>query len=182
MSCKGKGENRKHIMDACWLDEEGNAHDASYWCNDQPGELRTIITDRRTGKVLDCTSYKFKEKRRKEKEKKSDEGCFITTAICESMNKPDDCYELNLLREFRDSYLLSTPEGQELVSKYYRIAPSIVYQIDKSMDANEIYSHVYSGYLKHVIEYIEIKEYHKAIRVYKEMVNHLEAAFKISIS
>ena len=41
--------------------------------------------------------------------------CYITTAVCKSLNKPDDCYELNLLREYRDQYLMRTKDGEILV-------------------------------------------------------------------
>ena len=41
--------------------------------------------------------------------------CYITTAVCESQGKPDDCYELELLRSDRDGYLLATDDGKELV-------------------------------------------------------------------
>ena len=32
--------------------------------------------------------------------------CYITTAVCRSMDKADNCYELTTLREYRDGYLL----------------------------------------------------------------------------
>ena len=52
--------------------------------------------------------------------------CYITTAVCESLGKPDDCYELNLLRDYRDSYLMKQEDGEALVQRYYDIAPTIV--------------------------------------------------------
>ena len=32
--------------------------------------------------------------------------CFITTAVCQELGKPDDCEELTAFRAFRDGYLL----------------------------------------------------------------------------
>lgn len=52
--------------------------------------------------------------------------CYITTAVCQSSGKPDNCYELETLRSFRDNWLTSSPNGVELIQEYYRIAPSIV--------------------------------------------------------
>ena len=52
--------------------------------------------------------------------------CYITTAVCESQNKPDDCYELMMPRHYRDSYLMQTEEGKRIVEEYYEIAPRIV--------------------------------------------------------
>ena len=31
--------------------------------------------------------------------------CYITSAVCETFGKPDDCYELTLLRNYRDTSL-----------------------------------------------------------------------------
>lgn len=74
--------------------------------------------------------------------------CYITTAVCKSLNKPDDCYELNLLREYRDQYLMGTKDGEILVKEYYNIAPTIVKRIDRSPDASEIYADIWEKYLK----------------------------------
>lgn len=38
----------------------------------------------------------------------SQKFCYITTAVCETFGKPDDCYELRLLRTYRDGYLAGT--------------------------------------------------------------------------
>ena len=53
-------------------------------------------------------------------------GCFITTAICATLGKRDDCTELTVLREFRDTYMTETKERRELVREYYDIAPRII--------------------------------------------------------
>ncbi|HIV51861.1 MAG TPA: hypothetical protein H9748_00005, partial [Candidatus Mediterraneibacter norwichensis] len=73
--------------------------------------------------------------------------CYITTAVCRSLGRPDDCYELNTLRDYRDSYLLSTDEGREIVQEYYNIAPTIVKRIDKKAEADEIYENIWKTYL-----------------------------------
>ena len=52
--------------------------------------------------------------------------CFITTAVCESEGKPDDCAELAAFRAFRDGSLSRTEEGRTLIREYYEIAPSVV--------------------------------------------------------
>ena len=75
--------------------------------------------------------------------------CYITTAVCKSLNKPDDCYELNLLREYRDQYLMGTKDG-EICKEYYNIAPTIVKRIDRSPDASEIYADIWEKYFKAV--------------------------------
>lgn len=48
-------------------------------------------------------------------------GCFIATAIYGSYNSP----EVLLLREFRDSYLVTNSIGKKFVQFYYLISPPI---------------------------------------------------------
>ena len=43
---------------------------------------------------------------------KPKKGCFITSAVCESFGKPDDCYELTMFRSFRDNYLAKEQDGE----------------------------------------------------------------------
>ena len=39
------------------------------------------------------------------------EGCFITTACCETLGLADDCFELRTLRRYRDEVLAKQPGG-----------------------------------------------------------------------
>lgn len=57
--------------------------------------------------------------------KASGGGCFITTAICEARCLPDNCEELQILREFRDTYMMATCRGRNRVRQYYERAPQI---------------------------------------------------------
>jgi hypothetical protein len=81
----------------------------------------------------------------KPEEKKSD--CFITSAVCRSFAKPDDCYELSLFRRFRDGWLTGQPEGPALIERYYRTAPAIVAAIDRSPDRDAVYRRIWDAYL-----------------------------------
>lgn len=100
--------------------------------------------------------------------------CYITTAVCRSLGRPDDCYELNTLRDYRDSYLLSTDEGREIVQEYYNIAPTIVKRIDKKAEADEIYENIWKTYLSPCITMIENGENEKCRDLYSSMVRKLE--------
>jgi hypothetical protein len=53
------------------------------------------------------------------------QGCFLTTACCVVMGRPDDGFELTTLRAFRDGWLLRQPSGREVVAEYYALAPAI---------------------------------------------------------
>jgi len=58
--------------------------------------------------------------------RETDSECFLTTICCEALGLSDNCFELNVLRKFRDNILLQSSEGAEEVAIYYAIAPSIV--------------------------------------------------------
>ena len=103
--------------------------------------------------------------------------CYITTAVCRSLGRPDDCYELNTLQDYRDSYLLSTDEGREIVQEYYNIAPTIVKRIDKKAEADEIYENIWKTYLSPCITMIENGENEKCRDLYSSMVRKLEARY-----
>lgn len=52
--------------------------------------------------------------------------CFLTTATSEALGLPDDCWELETLRKFRDGPLQSLDGGPSLIARYYAEAPAIV--------------------------------------------------------
>lgn len=96
--------------------------------------------------------------------------CYITTAICGSLGKGTDCYELRLLKQYRDQYLDTTPEGHALVEEYYNVAPTIVKRIEKQPDKAQIYQKMYLDYLMPCIRKIEEQDYESCAARYKEMV------------
>ena len=104
------------------------------------------------------------------------ETCFLTSACVGYMGKADDCKELTALRNFRDTYMKSTPEGRELVEEYYRIAPTIVENIDASPDRAKIYDGIYKTVEK-CVALIENKEYEQTMTEYKNMVLRLQKDF-----
>ena len=109
-----------------------------------------------------------------------DEGssfCFITTAVCNSFGKPDDCYELTAFRHFRDTWLLKQPDGKSLIAEYYSIAPKIVKRINKAKSAKAIYKGIWQKYLEPCLGYIEQGENSKCKAIYVSMVNSLRDKF-----
>lgn len=100
-------------------------------------------------------------------------GCFLTTACCQYKGLPDDCYELTVLRKFRDGYLLHTNEGKELVDEYYRIAPSLVQKIDCREERNAIYENMYTTICT-IVEKLEHEEYKGATDLYRKMVKEIQ--------
>ncbi len=103
--------------------------------------------------------------------------CYITTAVCESQGKPDDCYELELLRSYRDGYLLSTEDGQAMVKEYYNIAPTIVNRISRRDDAETVYGEIWDCWLSDCIKLIEAGEKEACREKYMDMVYELKERY-----
>ena len=108
---------------------------------------------------------------------KKKSGCFITTAVCNSSNKIDDCYELQMFRRFRDNWLLKQIDGEKLIAEYYRIAPSIVNEIDKCPDSKIIYNNIWNYYLRKCLTMIENNENEKCKQLYIMMVQSLKQKY-----
>ncbi len=101
-----------------------------------------------------------------------DKRCFITSATLRTLNKPDDCYELQTFRRFRDTWLKEThPED---IVHYYLVAPKIVEAIDAKDDSKEIYESIWRTRLQKCLALIENEENESAYREYKSMVEELE--------
>lgn len=87
----------------------------------------------------------------------------MTTAICESLGKEADCYELRLLKDYRDQYMESDPERKEMVDEYYDIAPTIVKRMDRCDNRKELYQDLYDRYLSLVSMRLRIKNTKSAV-------------------
>lgn len=58
--------------------------------------------------------------------------CFLTTAACDMLGLPDDCWELTSLRRLRDQHLRATAQGRAMIDAYYREAPAIAERLTHS--------------------------------------------------
>ena len=103
----------------------------------------------------------------------SGSGCFITTAVCESFDRPDDCAELTAFRHFRDNWLAMQPGGAELISRYYRTAPAIVAAIDSSPGRAAVYRGIWNDYLCRCLRLIEEGQFDTCKHLYIKMVEDL---------
>lgn len=103
--------------------------------------------------------------------------CYITTAVCQTLGKPDDCYELNLLRNYRDVYLMDEADGPEIIDEYYDIAPTIVKRINKSDNSSMVYKKVWEEYLNPCIKLIEADKKDECKDLYYQMVRDLEKQY-----
>ncbi|MBW7571723.1 CFI-box-CTERM domain-containing protein [Caproiciproducens faecalis] len=100
--------------------------------------------------------------------------CFITTAVCSSLGKGDNCPELNAFRHFRDSWLAATPQGKAKIGEYYLFAPMIVDRIDRSEKCRTEYREIWETYLSPCLKSLENANPQQCAEKYEEMMKTLE--------
>lgn len=134
------------------------------------GHIRdTINYDTNTGKgSIDQHNADKSEK------SSTDVSCFLTTACMKRLqqNFDDNCYELAVLRWFRDNYV-----AEEDIKHYYEIAPIIVGAINREEKADLIYDYIYDNIIDYCVKQIEHGNYIQAYSRYKNSVLALEVQF-----
>lgn len=108
-----------------------------------------------------------------------DGGCFITTAVCGSLGKPDNCEELTLFRRFRDTYMQQTVDMRSDIAEYYEVAPKICTAIDAlgKQKADKVYGQIWNEMLKPTFNALKKGEMDKTYRLYKGMVMTLKKKY-----
>ena len=101
-------------------------------------------------------------------------SCYLTSACMKYFqeNFDDNCYELTLLRWFRDNFV-----SKEDIEHYYEIAPIIVETINKEEQSGIIYDYIYANGVNYCVQQIERGNYDKAYNRYKNSVLTLEEQF-----
>ena len=121
---------------------------------------------------MDTPLIRFKKK----KPPKKNKCCYITTACTVANGLPDDCEELTVLRDFRDTYLLQKPNGKRLIEIYYEHSPYIVHCIRQCEDEEEILRILY-GIIKRCVQAIKRGNMEFAYHTYCFMVLKLKELF-----
>lgn len=102
-------------------------------------------------------------------------GCFLTTSACQHKGLSDDCHELQVLRTFRDKFLMTTDEGRAMVAHYYHVAPAITVQLTDTKDLDYIWSTV-----EKCVSAIEDGRNSEAVFLYRDMTEELALKFAVS--
>lgn len=97
--------------------------------------------------------------------------CYITTAVCRQAGKADNCPELVRFRAFRDDYLASTPQGQDLIDRYYDLAPGICMAIDLCHRRDVVYPALWESFLRPCYEALGRGDNDACRELYTAMVN-----------
>ncbi len=102
-------------------------------------------------------------------------NCFITTATIFALQKDDNCIELNLFRNFRDTFVKSRDEG--IILDYYKIAPVICDKINQDPNHELIYNLIWENYLSKCLLFIENGKLEETFKLYKQMVEDLKIKY-----
>lgn len=102
------------------------------------------------------------------------EGCYLTTACTTHRGLSDDCYELTVLRKFRDEFLLSSTEFKDYIQEYYNISPEIVKAIDGD---HEMLDEIYSNLILPCVQMIEDQCHISAFKLYKDYTLKLKSEY-----
>ncbi len=71
------------------------------------------------------------------------DACLLATACLEAKALPNNCPQLSAMRAFRDEYVRNLPDGEQIISEYYTIAPQIIEGIEQSENPKEVYAVLY---------------------------------------
>ena len=123
-----------------------------------------------------CWGYHYEECPRY-KSQYSSSGCFVTSACVEAKGLPDDCRELTVLRNFRDTYLKSSMLGRDDICEYYHIAPTIVDNIKKLPNYVEIFDQIYHELVVPCVTLIDNDSNEEARLMYKDYIKKLQSLY-----
>jgi len=118
--------------------------------------------------------FKEAQKILEKKEKGIFGGCFLSTAVCTTLGKSDNCYELAILRQLRDTYMQRTPGRRSEVERYYKIAPRIVNSVEKSDDPTAVWQGLAEDHILPIIAIAQKGDFPMAHRLYRCMVLEME--------
>jgi hypothetical protein len=107
----------------------------------------------------------------------SSSSCYLTSACVYANGLPDDCYELETLRRFRDGWLAIQEGGKELIQRYYIVAPKIVSAINELTDRKEIYNRIYETMVLPCVKLIEEGKNEETMQLYRKITEELESEY-----
>lgn len=105
-------------------------------------------------------------------------GCFITTAACEYYGKDDDCYELTMLRCFRDQWLRKQKNGDVEIALYYECAPDLVERMKASPDYASTCEELMNKYIRPCVKLIETYQLEACHQLYIKGLEYMMNKYK----
>ncbi len=107
--------------------------------------------------------------------------CFLTTACCDHLGLPDDCWELQTLRRFRDDVLYALPGGAEDIATYYEKAPVIVERLRVDPDRSSVLDRIYARHILPSAQHAIAGDDVSTRRVYTSMMLDLSQRYGVKL-
>jgi hypothetical protein len=104
-------------------------------------------------------------------------SCYLTSACVFAKGLPDDCYELETLRAYRDNWLAKTERGAQVIQQYYEIAPRIVSAINDSDRRSAVYERIYEKMVLPCVKLIEEGKMQETLELYQSWTLKLQEEF-----
>lgn len=101
--------------------------------------------------------------------------CFISTAVMRHFGLPADCHYLQVLRRFRDNYVLKSHNTERIadIRRYYAIAPAVVAWVEGQSNADTIWKEL-ANVIADCVARIECGDEEGAYALYKTKVLSFE--------
>lgn len=108
-------------------------------------------------------------------------GCFLTTTICDMLGMKDNCYGLNIMRNFRDTILVNNPIYYPLLAEYEVVGPIISENMQRDSHGVEVAEYYFENYIYDIVMNLSTKkDYNDAISKYVEMVTDLKRMYVVN--
>lgn len=151
-STSSSGKDKIDFYDGCAAEEHDSIH-INYDSNTGKG----TITDTTDGSKTT-----------------TDVKCYLTTACIKYFqeNFDDNCYELRVLRWFRDNFV-----SKDDIEMYYEVAPQIVEGIEAEPKSDIVYDYIFENVVDACVSAIEEGNYEFAYSRYKNSILALQNQF-----
>ena len=107
-------------------------------------------------------------------------SCFLTTAICNIFGFEDDCFGLEIMRDFRDTILVNDVRYHALLAEYEVVGPIISDRMYMDNHSMEVASYYFENYIYDIIMNLSSKrDYDEAVSKYIEMVNDMKRMYGV---
>jgi hypothetical protein len=99
--------------------------------------------------------------------------CMLSSAAIEFKGMEDNCNELELLRKFRDEYMLHLPDGLKLIEEYYDLSDTIMEKVEGTPQESIFQQRIYDQLILPSIKLIREEKMQEAFTYYRQYVINL---------
>ena len=165
---------------ACTYMGEDADYDGKYYC-DRKGERR-YACDAKCYSFCEAYSRSNYSRENMYENSKSHQssGCYLTTAMCNILDYPDNNYYLNTLRTFRDTVLQQDFKYIPLLLSYDTIGPQIAYELENDENKVEIATNLFNKFITASVTAIENNKVNDAVNIYVAMTQSLAERYNIN--